>query len=820
MSMVGALTLCFLLLFTTSSRGDEAERRKPSPTLIGGTPWTPKPADDGPKVVYGTDDRIDVYAETDPDRLTWAASTCGLMSQSSLQEGVDGSFTIRTSNYDVCEEEPFSDQPTAMSCTGFMVGEDLIATAGHCYDAGDLSGTRFVFGFVMEDANTPVLTVSADQVYRGIELVGQANSGGLDYAIIRVDRPIVAPGAVAFDIQREGVIEVGAPVGVIGHPAGLPLKLAFGDNTAVRSNDETGYFVANLDTYGGNSGSPVIDPLTGVVEGILVRGETDFVTVGNCSMSNVVSNSGGRGEDVSKTTTFMQYVPVVAIRADGALSLDQRRYACDGVMSISLMDGDLADLATAMVQLVTSGGDSETISLAAQPTRGLFSGTMTLQSGEPAVDNGSLEVAEDDIITTSYADASHSPEAPDLVVAEALVDCTAPVVTNVSITSVGAQFATVQFDSSEAVRGTVRAGLTCGSIDAQATFALATTHSILVQELLPLSAYFVMIEAVDEAGNVVVVDNEGLCFPFETEARAEYYTEVFASRPSDLANSSILFSPRENGDGYTLCTEAISALPVASTGATTLTLLDDGSAEVSLGGGATFPFYGSVYERVFVNANGNVTFDAGDDTSAPQSEDHFEMPRVAPCFTDLNPTKGGMVWHIQLDDRLVITWAAVPRYGSADTNTIQLELYFDGTIQFSYLALSNFNSIAGLSSGVGVASDFTSTDLSGQAACGSSTGRYHSADTDQNHAISLQEVLRVIQFMNLGGYHCDANSQDGFAPGLGTETCASHDIDYNPQDWAVSAAEVNRLIQFYNAGGYGHNPAEGTEDGFFPILVP
>ena len=35
-----------------------------------------------------------------------------------------------------------------------------------------------------------------------------------------------------------------------------------------------------------------------------------------------------------------------------------------------------------------------------------------------------------------------------------------------------------------------------------------------------------------------------------------------------------------------------------------------------------------------------------------------------------------------------------------------------------------------------------------------------------------------------------------------------------PQDWAVSLSELLRMIQFYNAGCYG--PAQGTEDGFSP----
>ena len=36
------------------------------------------------------------------------------------------------------------------------------------------------------------------------------------------------------------------------------------------------YFTANLDTYRGNSGSPVFNAITHKVEGVLVRGEQDF----------------------------------------------------------------------------------------------------------------------------------------------------------------------------------------------------------------------------------------------------------------------------------------------------------------------------------------------------------------------------------------------------------------------------------------------------------------------------------------------------------------------------------------------------------------
>lgn len=100
--------------------------------------------------------------------------------------------------------------------------------------------------------------------------------------------------------------------------------------------------------------------------------------------------------------------------------------------------------------------------------------------------------------------------------------------------------------------------------------------------------------------------------------------------------------------------------------------------------------------------------------------------------------------------------------------------------------------------------------------------RYHSADQDGNFHISLMELLRVIQFHNEGGIHCTNNpndNEDEYLPGPGVnQTCAPHDTDYAPQDWAISLSELLRLIQFYNATSYRYCPLEGTEDGFCIVM--
>src|SRR5205814_1482337 len=113
-------------------------------------------------------------------------------------------------------------------------------------------------------------SVPAAEVYGCKELLGREQVGtGADWALIRLDRAVV--GHQPLKINASGSIEKGTEIVVIGHPAGLPTKVA--GNAAVRDASKEGFFVANLDTFGGNSGSAVFNAKTGQIEGILVRGE-------------------------------------------------------------------------------------------------------------------------------------------------------------------------------------------------------------------------------------------------------------------------------------------------------------------------------------------------------------------------------------------------------------------------------------------------------------------------------------------------------------------------------------------------------------------
>lgn len=254
------------------------------------------------KVIYGVDDRKDFHEFPNDDVKRFAASVAALFSSSDITSNGDKTSTLKTETLavaqGVCPLETFSSQPVGAFCTGFLVAPDVIATAGHCVNAGNVTTVRFVFGFRMENATTAVVRINDADIYSGAALLGRVEqSAGPDWALVRMDRP--AKDRPVLAIRKTGQIAAGAAVSVMGHPSGLPVKYAAG--SVVRDNSPAAFFVANLDTYGGNSGSPVFDD-NFVVEGILVRGETDYVSTGTCFVSKVCPSTGCRGEDCTRIT--------------------------------------------------------------------------------------------------------------------------------------------------------------------------------------------------------------------------------------------------------------------------------------------------------------------------------------------------------------------------------------------------------------------------------------------------------------------------------------------------------------------------------------
>jgi hypothetical protein len=134
------------------------------------------------------------------------------------------------------------------------------------------------------------------------------------------------------------------------------------------------------------------------------------------------------------------------------------------------------------------------------------------------------------------------------------------------------------------------------------------------------------------------------------------------------------------------------------------------------------PFYSGSHSAAFVNTDGNVTFEEEDKASRDRSVGRFLTGplRVAPFFTDLDPTTGGRIFANAASDGFTVTWCAVRGFESTETATVQVTILSNGNIEMKYGATVGVPSaVVGISPGR--TASFNPVDLS--AGNGNATAR-------------------------------------------------------------------------------------------------
>ena len=243
----------------------------------------------GDKAVYMTDNRFDAYQAQGAIREA-ARSTAALILKSSLKK--QGNYYVPTYNYTLrdakwCKGESFINQPILASCTGFLVTDTTLVTAGHCFrGSGKPIGEHYVvFGYEMLNKGQANTRFPAKDVYlisEELEVKKDANS---DWAVVQLDRVVNDRKTFEF---KAGEIKKGTKLTLFGYPVGLPLKIANGGEVLENQKGRT-VFATNVDAFQGNSGSPVLNsdglrmsPPRFIVEGVLVAGAKDFKQVKGC----------------------------------------------------------------------------------------------------------------------------------------------------------------------------------------------------------------------------------------------------------------------------------------------------------------------------------------------------------------------------------------------------------------------------------------------------------------------------------------------------------------------------------------------------------
>lgn len=239
-----------------------------------------------PEVVYGQDNRKDVYETMNATLKTQSQATAMMISLGHFQikdrQNLSFSFphakTIKET-MNLCSGQKFEGQKNPGRCSGFLVGEDVLVTAGHCYlsqtTAQDAcKNFAWVFDYKLKNAkDDPTQTVYGENVYLCKEVVAATFNGTDDFAVIKLNRKVKNRKPLQY--RTSGALLGNESVAAIGHPSGLPTKITDGGKVTNIANAKK--FSSTLDTFQGNSGSAVINTKTGLVEGILVAGKIDYV---------------------------------------------------------------------------------------------------------------------------------------------------------------------------------------------------------------------------------------------------------------------------------------------------------------------------------------------------------------------------------------------------------------------------------------------------------------------------------------------------------------------------------------------------------------
>jgi hypothetical protein len=638
-------------------------------------------------------------------------------------------------------------------CTGFLVNnvrQDLkpyFMTANHCgITSGNAPSLVVYWNYENSTCRPPGSPASGGA---GDGSLAQFNTGSFfraasspsDFTLVELDDPVNS----AFDVSYAGwdaTGTTGTAAIAIHHPNTDEKRISFEDQATTTTSylantvpgDGTHVRVEDWDlgtTEPGSSGSPLFNQAHRVI-GQLHGGFASCTSqtsdwYGKLSVS---WNGGGTNSTRLKNwldpdntgMLIMDTVSLDTLCSDaGTIELDRGRYSCAASLGMTVVDCDLntnpATVQTVVVNVASdseAGGESVLLTETGVNTS-RFGGTLaTATSDAPGV----LLVAPGDGVTATYVDADDGMGGFGVPVTDtAVVDCGPPTVLAVQFTNIEATSVRLEVSTDEPVVVEGLYGFSCATAtQSRASEGLATQVTLDLTGLQPDTTYFAKVRATDEAGNETLDTNGGACHVVTTADAPNFFTEEFLG-DHDLDQTTVVLQPSNDADGYALCLRTPNGFPTDPAGGTAVSLSDDGSTLVTLTGGKTVKHYGTTHASFYINANGNLTFGAPDGDYTESLAEHFGLRRVAALWDDLNPAAGGTVSRKQLTDRVAVTWQNVPEYSTTNQNSFQIELFFDGRIRMTYLAIASTDSIAGLSEGLGLSPFFVETNVSGAPQC-------------------------------------------------------------------------------------------------------
>lgn len=311
------LVLLSPFLLHCQPESEETSARNSSPQFAAELPQCKRLK---PNVIYGNDDRRDWWQSQGRQKNYWAASSVALFDKGVLSRKAQGGYSMNEASYGtqmlLCEDTPFYDQPLGSYCSGFLVSPNRIVTAAHCISNQiQCEETDFAFDYAKRTPNQDTYEFRPQDVYSCKRVVHTDLQR--DISIIELTSTVV--GRVPLNIRRSGQVSPNDELVLIGHPVGLPSKIS-GGGQVIDSNGSR--ILASIDAFVGNSGSVVMGRRSGLVEGVLVRGEPDYIFENGCNRENICSSRNCTGEELVPIQALKDFIPDVTYEHPLADSCD------------------------------------------------------------------------------------------------------------------------------------------------------------------------------------------------------------------------------------------------------------------------------------------------------------------------------------------------------------------------------------------------------------------------------------------------------------------------------------------------------------------
>lgn len=257
-------------------------------------------AGNGLDAIYGQDNRVFIHSKMDASILTQSKAVAMIVDQENLTKRMFKSKLADKSlqdNIQLCSDEKFSTKPSLKACTGFLVKSNILLTAGHCIvDENDCANKKIIFDVLDSSSkfSNKNRSVNNSLVYNCKSIIARGQDENSDFSLIELDKSITDRPPLV--LSQSSLISRPKSLYMIGHPYGLSLMLSRSSIVSILDTNDF-IFKAAINSFQGNSGSPVFNSETHKVEGVLVNGQEDLVfdSQNKCYRYRVYNGAGGEG---------------------------------------------------------------------------------------------------------------------------------------------------------------------------------------------------------------------------------------------------------------------------------------------------------------------------------------------------------------------------------------------------------------------------------------------------------------------------------------------------------------------------------------------